>query len=133
MRKVGSREFKKHMGKYMRAVRGGQSLLLTIRGKVVARMSPLRDTQTSVGTLDERLKELEAQGLIHLPTKPLRKFQAIKSRGKSASQMIIEDRHLSFGEETLRRKGRWRCGRALSGRGCLLWSGRRCRWCRGDR
>ncbi len=93
MRKVGSREFKKHMGKYMRAVRGGQSLLLTIRGKVVARMSPLRDTQTSVGTLDERLKELEAQGLIHLPTKPLRKFQAIKSRGKSASQMIIEDRH----------------------------------------
>jgi antitoxin (DNA-binding transcriptional repressor) of toxin-antitoxin stability system len=92
MRKVGSREFNKHMGKYMRAVRGGQSLLLTIRGKVVAWMSPLKDTQASASTLDERLKELESQGLIHLATKPLGKFRAVKSRGKSASRMLIEDR-----------------------------------------
>lgn len=92
MRKVGSREFKKHMGKYMRAVRGGESLLLTIRGKVVARMSPLKDTHRSAMTLDERLKELEAQGLIHLATKPLGKFRAVRIRGKSVSQMLIEDR-----------------------------------------
>ena len=92
MRKVGSREFKNHMGKYMRAVRNGQTLLLTIRGKVVARISPVRVTQTASSTIDERLKELEAQGLIHLATKPLGKFRAVKLRGKSASQMLIEDR-----------------------------------------
>jgi prevent-host-death family protein len=92
MRKIGSREFKKHMGKYMRAVRGRQSLLLTIRGKVVARISPLRDLQRGSTTLDEKLMELEWQGLIRLATKPLGKFQAVKGRGKPASQMIIEDR-----------------------------------------
>jgi prevent-host-death family protein len=92
MRKVGSREFKNHIGRYMRAVRGGQTLLITIRGKVVARISPLKDTQTASSTLDARLKELEAQGLIHLATKPLGKFRAVKSRGKPASQMLLEDR-----------------------------------------
>ncbi len=93
MRKVGSREFKNHIGRYMRAVRGGQTLLITIRGKVAARISPLKDAQTASSTLDERLKELESQGLIRLATIPFGKFRGEKSRGKPASQMLIKDRH----------------------------------------
>jgi hypothetical protein len=50
------------------------------------------DTQKTSGSLHEKLKELEAQGLIRPAKKPLRKFRAVKGRGKSASQMIIEDR-----------------------------------------
>lgn len=92
MRRVSSREFKNRMGRYMRDVRKGQSLILTDRGKVVARVSPEEDPQTTSSALHERLKELEAQGLIHLATKPFSKFRAVKSRGKPASQMIIEDR-----------------------------------------
>jgi prevent-host-death family protein len=92
MRKVSSREFKNRMGRYMRAVRKGQSLILTDRGKVVVRASPEEDPQATSNALHERLKELEAQGLIHLATKPFTKFRAVKSRGKPASQMIIEDR-----------------------------------------
>jgi prevent-host-death family protein len=92
MQRVGSREFKNRMGRYMRAVRKGQTLILTDRGKVVARVSPEEDAQTTSSALQEKLKELEAQGLIHLATKPFTKFRPAKSKGKSASQMIIEDR-----------------------------------------
>jgi len=92
MRKVSSREFKNRMGRYMRAVRKGQSLMLTDRGKVVARVSPEEDPQTTPNALHERLKELEAQGLIRLATKLFSKFRAVKSRGKPASQMLLEDR-----------------------------------------
>jgi len=92
MQRVGSREFKNRMGRYMRAVRKGQTLILTDRGKVVARVSPEEDAQTTSSALQEKLKELEAQGLIHLATKPFTKFRPAKSKGKPASQMIIEDR-----------------------------------------
>jgi prevent-host-death family protein len=43
MIKVGSREFKNHFGCYMRAVREGKTLVITIRGKAVAKIySPER-------------------------------------------------------------------------------------------
>ena len=92
MRKVGSREFKNRLGRYLLAVRKGQTLLITDRGKPVAKLSPPDDTTPEQSGLAERLKHLEALGLIRLAKRPLGKFRAIPSRGKSASQMIIEDR-----------------------------------------
>jgi prevent-host-death family protein len=92
MQKVGSREFKNRMGRYLREVRRGQSLVITDRGKPVAKVVPPDGAKPSQSGLAERLKELEAQGLIRLAKRPLSKFRAIPSRGKSASQMIIEDR-----------------------------------------
>jgi prevent-host-death family protein len=41
MIKVGSREFKNHFGRYMRAVREGKTLIITVRGEAVARIYPL--------------------------------------------------------------------------------------------
>jgi prevent-host-death family protein len=38
MMKVGSREFKNNFGRYMRAVRGSETLIVTIRGKAVAKI-----------------------------------------------------------------------------------------------
>jgi prevent-host-death family protein len=40
MNKVGSREFKNHFGRYMRAVREGKTLIITVRGKAVAKIYP---------------------------------------------------------------------------------------------
>jgi prevent-host-death family protein len=40
MHKVGSREFKNRMGRYMKVIRKGQSLLLTERGKPLAEVFP---------------------------------------------------------------------------------------------
>ncbi len=92
MQKVGSRELKNRLGRYLRAVRAGQSLIITDRGKPVAKLTPPSDAQPEENELQARLKELEAQGLIRLAQKPLGKFRPVKSRGKPASQMIIEDR-----------------------------------------
>lgn len=92
MRKVGSREFKNRMGRYLRAVRKGQSLVITDRGQPVAKVSPPDQPANSDDALQIRLQELEAQGLIRLAKRPLSIFKAIPSRGKPASKMLIEDR-----------------------------------------
>jgi prevent-host-death family protein len=92
MQKVGSREFKNRMGRYLREVRRGRSLVITDRGKPVAKVVPPDEAETEQPSLTERLKQLEALGLIRLAKRPLSKFHAIPSRGKSASEMIIEDR-----------------------------------------
>jgi antitoxin (DNA-binding transcriptional repressor) of toxin-antitoxin stability system len=92
MRKVGSRKFRSRMGQYPQAVRKGQTLIITARGKAVAQVAPAVEKGPAANTLEERLKELDAQGLIRLAKGRLREFRAVKSRGKPASQMIIEDR-----------------------------------------
>lgn len=92
MKTVGSREFKNRMGRYMKAVRKGQSLLLTDRGKPIAKVVPPDPVPGSEPTLTDILKRLEAEGKLRLAKRPLSKFRAIPSRGKSASEMILEDR-----------------------------------------
>jgi prevent-host-death family protein len=92
MQRIGSREFKNRMGRYLSAVRAGQSLLITDRGKLVAKVSPPESHEQATTSLKERLRELEASGKIRLGTGPLRKFKAIEGKGKRASTMLIEDR-----------------------------------------
>ena len=92
MVKVGSREFKNRLGRYLRAVRQGKTLIVTDRGKAVAKVSPPDDDSATGPTLDEVFKKLEADGLVRLGKRPLKKFKALPSSGKPASEMIIEDR-----------------------------------------
>ncbi len=92
MQRVGSREFKNRLGRYLRAVREGQTLLITDRGKPVAKVCPPEQDSDSQLTFSDVLKKLEAEGKIRLPKRPLGKFRAVPSRGKPGSQMIIEDR-----------------------------------------
>jgi prevent-host-death family protein len=92
MQKVGSREFKNRMGKYLSAVRRGQSLVITDRGRPVAKVSPPDAEDQQSKELEARLQELEGRGSIHRGTWPMGKFKAVPSRGKPASQMILEDR-----------------------------------------
>jgi prevent-host-death family protein len=92
MRRVGSREFKNRLGRYLSAVRKGQSLLITDRGQPVAKVTPPDPEEVHEDSLEKRLRELEAQGYIQLAKGRMKKFKPIPSRGKPASQMIIEDR-----------------------------------------
>jgi prevent-host-death family protein len=92
MRKMGSRELKNRLGRYLRAVRKGESLLITDRGKTVARFSPVKEESDARVSLKKFLEELEAEGLIHLGSRPLRKFRPLKIKGAPVSQTIIEDR-----------------------------------------
>jgi prevent-host-death family protein len=92
MQRVGSREFKNRLGRYLLAVRKGQTLLVTDRGKPVAKVSPPDQDAGDNLTFGDVLKKLEAEGKIRLAKRPLGKFRAVPSRGKSASRMIIEGR-----------------------------------------
>jgi antitoxin (DNA-binding transcriptional repressor) of toxin-antitoxin stability system len=80
------------MGRYLAAVRRGQTLLVTDRGKPVAKVSPPDQDEDTGLTFSDVLRKLEAEGKIRLGKRPLGEFKAVPSRGKSASQMIIEDR-----------------------------------------
>ena len=92
MQKVGSREFKNRLGRYLRAVRNGQTLIITHRHRPVAKVSPMDKEERPEDALGNRLRELEAQGFIRLGKRPMRSFKAVPSRGKPASEMLIEDR-----------------------------------------
>lgn len=92
MQTVGSREFKNRMGRYLRKVREGKTLIITDRGTPIAKVGPTVESTGNPPDLRRRLEELEAQGLIRLGRKPLRPIRPVKSRGKPASRMIIEDR-----------------------------------------
>ena len=92
MRKVGSREFKNRISRYMAEVGRGATLLVTKRGKPIAKVSPPDREPAHEPTLIEVLRRLEAEGHFRLAQGTLRKFRLIPSRGKPASHMIIEDR-----------------------------------------
>ncbi len=92
MQRVGSREFKNRMGRYLLAVRQGETLLVTDRGKPVAKVSPPDQEVSPEPTVMDILKRLEAEGKLRLAKEPLGKFRPVKMKGKPASQTIIEDR-----------------------------------------
>ncbi len=92
MQKVGSREFKNRMGRYMKIIRKGQSLLVTDRGKPLAKVCPPDPEVNPEPTITDVLKRLEMEGKIRLAKGHIGKFRAIPTRGKPASEMILEDR-----------------------------------------
>ncbi|HKZ51846.1 MAG TPA: type II toxin-antitoxin system prevent-host-death family antitoxin [Candidatus Acidoferrales bacterium] len=91
MKKVGSREFKNRQGHYLRRVRQGETIVVTDRGEPVARVEPVANIGRGL-RLEEKLRELAAEGHLRLGTKPFIRFRPAQTQGKPASQMILEDR-----------------------------------------
>jgi prevent-host-death family protein len=92
MKKVGSRELKNRQGHYVKRVRRGETLLVTVRGKTVAKLMPADGEVAEESPLEARLRELAAQGHIRLARRRPKPFKPLPARGKPASQLIIEDR-----------------------------------------
>jgi prevent-host-death family protein len=94
MRKVGSRELKNRLGRYLALVKAGQVILVTDRGETVAKLSPVEKPAAPGKTMDEILQEMAAAGHLRLALDPgrIRKFKPIRLKGKPLSRMIIEDR-----------------------------------------
>ena len=93
MQKVGCRELKNRMGRDLAEVRKGKSLVVTDRGRAVAKLSPLDPADTPEESLKATLERLQQQGLLRLakgggPTR----VRPAPCRGKSAAGMILEDR-----------------------------------------
>lgn len=86
---VGVRELKTRLGGYLRQVRQGRTLLITDRGEPVAELKPLRRARSE----DAVLAALNARGAVtRLENRPLAPFRAVRGRGPSTADAIIEDR-----------------------------------------
>jgi prevent-host-death family protein len=86
---VGSRELKTRLGRYLRRVRQGHTLVITDRGEPVAELRPL---DTAGSPREAALQKLAKGGLITRPTRrsPGR-VTPVRARA-SASAAIIADR-----------------------------------------
>lgn len=93
---VGARELKIRLGSYLRAVRGGQTLVVTDRGHPVAELRPISG---GGGALAERLRELAALGIVSSGGKgrgTLPPFTSLIGQGGLMSEAISEDREDRF-------------------------------------
>ena len=92
MRKVGSRELKNRLGRYLGLVDKGETIIVTDRGKPVAHLIPPMWETAKTYSLDDVLQRLEAEGHLRRGTRPFKRFKPIRVKGKPMSQMILEDR-----------------------------------------
>ena len=87
---VGARELKARLGKYLRTVREGQTIIVTDRGEPVAELRPIQDG------LEQKLAKLRAKGLISGGNGRLRPFDPIRIGGATVESAILEDREDRF-------------------------------------
>jgi len=78
--RVGLREANQNFSKLIKKVRAGKEVILTDRGKPVARLTALPDLDDNE---DAVMKRLEREGLLKLPTKRglMPPFKGYKLRG----------------------------------------------------
>jgi len=92
MRTVGSRELKNRLGRYLGLVGKGETIIVTDRGKPVARLVPPEPESKATYSIEDVLKRLEAEGHLRRGTGKFRPFKPIRVKGKPMSQIILEDR-----------------------------------------
>ena len=92
MKTVGSRELKNRLGRYLGLVGKGETIIVTDRGKPVARLVPPEPEPETTYSVEDLLKRLEAEGHLRRGSGKFRPFKPIRVKGKPMSQMILEDR-----------------------------------------
>ena len=91
MLSTGVRELKNNLSKYLDIVKRGEVVVVTERGRPIARMVKEQPPERSLG---ETLEPLIAKGLVRIPRGPKRKRtpSAVALPGRTLSEMVIEDR-----------------------------------------
>ena len=94
MKRAGVRELKARLSAYLALVKAGKEVVVTERGKAVARLAPL----PSYHILPQRLAELESLGLVRrgsgqLPDNfwELPRFQDLQGRAGEALLVELEE------------------------------------------
>ena len=87
---IGLREANQRFSKLIKAVRRGHEVVLTDRGKPVAKITPVETADSAESALDR----MAAMGLLRRATSrgPLPPFKPRKLRGKSIMQTLREER-----------------------------------------
>ena len=91
MNAVGIKELKNNLSRYLSHVKAGEDVIITERGKIIARIIQEKPKKASVL---EALSPLVEKGVLSLPTRTINKRinPPIVVSGKRISEMIIEDR-----------------------------------------
>ncbi len=91
MIKAGIKKTKNNLSRYLVHVKAGEDVIITDRGKPVARI--IRE-ETRSRSICEALAPLSKRGVISLPSRRLEteKLAATRVSGKPVSEMVIEDR-----------------------------------------
>jgi len=91
--KVGLKEANQHFSKLMKAVREGEEVLLTERGKPLARIVPLRVREK----VEVAIRRLEASGFLRAAAKPepMPDWKPRPLRGVSMARTLREERDSS--------------------------------------
>lgn len=88
METVGIRELKRHLSEYLRSVKAGEKVVITDRKREIAVIVPFRKAESQVKFL-----QLVREGVADWSGKRPRGMAVrIKSKGKSVSEAVIEDR-----------------------------------------
>jgi len=88
---TGIKDLKNKLSRYLSYVKDGEEVLVTERGKVIARIIA---ENTQKASLFQALHHLVRQGLVTLPTEKIDKDipDPMEIPGKPVSEMAIEDR-----------------------------------------
>ena len=88
---AGIKELKNNLSRYLSKVKNGENILITERGRAIARI--IREDPKEI-YLREVLSPLIVKGLVKLPSqKIIREISSpLKLPGKPVSEMVIEDR-----------------------------------------
>lgn len=89
------RQLKSQLSRYLKKAKAGEDVVITSRGKAIARLVPITEDEEelSLEEIDRRLATIPGiilsrrKGPMRLP-KPIK----FKRRGKSLSEIILEDR-----------------------------------------
>ena len=88
---AGIKEVKNNLSQLLARVKAGEEILITKRGKPIARIVKENSGYNSIRTA---LEPLIQRGLVTLPSRSIIKdhISAVKVPGKPVSEMVIEDR-----------------------------------------
>ena len=88
---AGIKELKNNLSRYLSHVKMGEDIIITERGKIIARI--IQEDPKKI-SLREALSPLIVKGLIALPNQKIDKeiSAPLKLPGKPVSEMAIEDR-----------------------------------------
>jgi prevent-host-death family protein len=88
---AGIKEFKNRLSRYMALVKNGDDVLITERGRVIARVIKEDSGRSS---LRRALQPLVLRGQVVMPTRKIERDipKPIKLSGKTVSEIVLEDR-----------------------------------------
>ena len=91
MIRAGIKELKNNLSRYLSSVKMGEEILVTERGRPVARIVK---EEYRVRSIRSALAPLVQTGLVSLPTRSIGRdrLSPLKTPGKPVSEMVIEDR-----------------------------------------